>query len=199
MSEVSEVSEVDQIRDWLQQHVHRYYERGSSEFQIMHDVLLQHPNFSNWKFQEVIAFKVTRSPKKKYLQVEAKFLASGWRTVSWKACSQNVNYKEKTDLEKLSSAMRYSIREQVRAFRSFTGSKKCAICESEHGLEVDHDKSHKLFSQLRNDFIGYHGYPAAFWWVKKANSFRISNAKKWDRKWQQYHADHAKLRLLCQQ
>ena len=187
---------MDEVRDWLNAHAHRYFPKGCEEFDLMRTLLIQHPNYSDWKYQEPIAFKTTRSPKKKAIQVLVKFEGLEWRSVSWRACV-NKKVKKITDLEKCSSAMRYAIREQISAFKMFNFRKICEICESNKDIEVDHDKNYYLFSELRDDFIKDNGVPKSYWWDKKATSFRASNSKEWLNEWQRFHANNARLRYLC--
>lgn len=200
---------VDSIREWLELHAHRYYEKGTDEYNLMFSILSNHPNYEDWKFKEPLAFKITRLPKKKYVQVYAKFEGlkkdGGWRIVSWRNCvKKEVN--KPTDLQKLNQSMRFEIRDQIRTFKTFHPIPKCELCEcmNANKIEVDHDKNRGgLYSTLRDQYIeqNENDVPDTFWWDSSSHSFRFSSAAKWlgwIEGWKQFHAQHAHLRYLCE-
>ena len=60
------------VKTWLEAHVHNTIDINTPEFNVMMDMLKKHPNFPKWKNQSCLAFKITRSKKTKHLQVYIK-------------------------------------------------------------------------------------------------------------------------------
>lgn len=60
------------VKTWLEAHVHNTIDINTPDFNVMMDMLKKHPNFPKWKNQSCLAFKITRSKKTKHLQVYIK-------------------------------------------------------------------------------------------------------------------------------
>ena len=52
------------VKNWLEEHVHRIFNKNTEEFYIMENILKKHPNYENWKNKNIKYFKITRCPKK---------------------------------------------------------------------------------------------------------------------------------------
>ena len=153
-----------EIKNWLESHAHRYFEPKHEEFKVMLQILQKHHNYKNWKFQDVLAFKITRSPKKKAIQVLVNFAQNSddgskrkgkgkekWRNVSWKACCDDIKAKKITRHAKINQAMRFSIKPQIKQFRTQNPNEICDICRTTQHIEVDHYM--QLFSDIRDNFL----------------------------------------------
>src|SRR5947209_20548708 len=107
--------EVDNVRTWLESHAHRTFSEKHEEFPFLLSILQRHPNYSNWKYQEITGFRITRSVQKKAIQVEIRVRCKNkekWRLVSWKTCVSG-HQQTHDDMSKLNSAMPYAIRTQM--------------------------------------------------------------------------------------
>lgn len=190
----------ENVRSWLETHVHRTFHPTNNEFTIMLELLQKHPNYENWTYQEITAFRITRSAQKKALQVEIEVQLKNkrkWRLVSWKACVSGQQKNPDSDMKKLNSAMRYAIRKQISMFRKNNPIKKCAMCSSYANIEVDHDTNHKSFKTIRNEFIEKHpDTPTNFTFAKYNYRFQKAD-QKYKRQWQLYHNRNAVYRYLC--
>lgn len=193
----------ENVKNWLEAHVHQTFYPQHDEFAILSSILKKHPNYNNWKYQEITGFRITRSVQKLSLQVEIRVVCKTkqkWRLVSWKSC---VSGKQKVynDMSKLNSAMRYAIRRQITIYRKNNPIKKCAICDAQTKIEVDHDTNHKSFKVIRDEFLEkYHGVydlPTEFTYAKYNFRFRKQD-QEFKRKWQVYHNKHAHYRYLCE-
>lgn len=94
--------------------------------------------------------------------------------------------------QKLTSALRGSIRPQIREFKA-ASEKRCALCGSSGWLEADHEIR---FRDLMRSFIAGRETPREFAYC--ADGFKFHD---WDlsfqSEWLAYHQENAKLRLLC--
>lgn len=181
---------MSEIKIWLEQNVHRTYNKNNQEFYIMLNFLEKHPNYLNWKNQEPEWFEITRSPKKKHIQVYVKFTnLKNKRLVSWKSCETGkIN---KTD--NLSYAMRNSISEQTQSYRQSHYIKKCEICESYNNIEVDHYP--KKFREIKSEFLEL-DFPIPKTRFYK-NKIIFCNNSTFEEMWKEYHNQNATYRYLC--
>lgn len=194
--------EVDEanIKDWLETHVHQTFYPGHHQFDLLLAIVQRHPNYNNWKYQEITGFRITRSVQKKSIQVEIRVVCKTkqkWRLVSWKSCISG-RQKVYNDLSKLNSAMRYAIRRQITMYRKNHPLKKCAMCDAQTKIEVDHDANHKSFKVIRDEFIEkYPEVPTDFIYAKYNFRFKKQD-QDFKKKWQMYHNKHAQYRYLCE-
>jgi hypothetical protein len=190
----------DNVRTWLENHVHQSFYPGHDEFSVLLEVVQRHPNYNNWKNKNITGIRITRSIQKKSLQVEIRIMGvktQKWRLVSWKACVSG-RKTEYSDLAKLNSAMRYAIRRQITIYRNNNPIKKCAICKVGTKIEVDHDVNHKSFKVIRDEFLNTHPeVPTEFIYAKYNFRFKKTD-QNFKQKWQGYHNRHAKYRYLCE-
>lgn len=189
----------DNVRTWLESHVHQTFYPKHEEFSILLPVLQRHPNYNNWKYQEITGFRITRSVQKKAIQVEIRVLCKTkekWRLVSWKACVSG-HQTTHNDMSKLNSAMRYAIRRQISIYRNNHPIKKCAICNSYAKIEVDHDANHKSFKVIRDEFLEKNPDPPTEFTYAGYNFRFKKQDEKFKRKWQIYHNKHTEYRYLC--
>lgn len=188
-----------EIKQWLESHVHRVIDsRTPDKLEIMTNVMKLHPNYDQWKLQIPTAFKISRSPKKKYLQVFVKFKdTKRWRSVSWVACATGKIRK----VDSLGSAMRYSIKSQIRMWRqkNMHPIPKCALCNCQSNLEVDHHPIH--FAKLKTMYlqtcktVGL-DVPKNQW-DNRNTTYKFYPNSRFDFEWQNFHFQNATFRWLC--
>lgn len=187
------------VKTWLENHVHKTYNIGSDEFNIMLEILTQHPNYEMWTNKNVEAFKITRSKKNKALQTHIK-IGKKWRIVSWVTCANGKVYRQPNKNNQISQAMRYAIRIQINNWRKKVGNAynpKCELCESSYNLEVDHYPL--TFASLRDNFIeeNIKCNEIEYVWNNKHTTFKFKKNEPMKTKWQRYHLKHATFRWLC--
>lgn len=92
---------------------------------------------------------------------------------------------------RLNQAMRTSIAEQIIQF-AVMEEKACAACATTESLTVDH--VWPPFSQIASDYMRDFGVPK----IEEDNGsgFRFTEEDE-EKQWQEYHAAHAKLGILC--
>jgi len=204
-SETVPVMGYAQVKSWLESHAHQTFYPKHPEFAMLTQVLSSHPNFSTWKYQIPEAFKITRTPKRKAIQVNVKFEGmprkNKWRTVSWVACAKGKLPRKATKKNQLTQAMRFAVRVQIRNWRkrnSFNPSCELCECSKKDQLEVDHYP--RPFATIRDQFLGKHESlfeNVSLYWDNRKTSYRFQKNQKLNTSWQRYHAKHATYRWLC--
>ena len=193
----------DDVKKWLESHVHRTFKSGCDEFNVMNEILQQHPNYNDWKNKDVEAFKVTRSKKVKALQTHIKMKGGKWRIVSWVACAKGKVTRQPNDSNQLTQAMRYSVRVQIKKWRNTIGvsyNPKCNICHCDDKMKLEVDHYPLTFAKIRDEFLKKHEDECqnlTFRWDNKNTSFRFQKNEALNIKWQRYHLKHASYRWLC--
>lgn len=181
---------MSEIKIWLEEHVHRTYNKNNPEFYTMLNFLEKHPNYVNWKNQEAEWFQITRSPKKKHIQVYVKFTdLKNKRLVSWKSCASGKVNKTNS----LTAAMRNSVTEQIQNYRIHHPVEKCVLCESFANIEVDHYP--KKFREIKAEFLQL-DFPVPQTRFHK-NKTIFCNNSTFEEMWKEYHKDNATYRYLC--
>ena len=143
----TKIQKYNDVKTWLEARVHNTIHINTPDFDIMMDMLKKHPNFSKWKNQSCLAFKITRAKKTKHLQVYIKQLSlknitkkskkiktnqtktnqtktnpiERWRIISWVACVKGNVETKSSEKNKLTQAMRYAIRKQIQIWRNTIG------------------------------------------------------------------------------
>lgn len=115
--------------------------------------------------------------------------------ISYEKCLRIIN-----PVETLSRIFRKSIKDQINEFRVKTDQKKCQKCKEEKiSLEVDHDSEQLPFRQIIKDFIEKEGIKIQDIKTKEAlkGIGRELVDKDLEKRFQEYHLQHAKLRMLC--
>ena len=112
---------------------------------------------------------------------------------SWVACCKKVN---KSDLAKLTKAMRSAVIEQIFEFKTMQ-IPECCICSSDINLEVDH--KYPPFRVLVKEFLKDKvEIPNMF---SKSTNGRFlmfdENDNCFEYEWQNYHKQNAYLQMLC--
>lgn len=199
----------EQIKEFLEKRVHKIIKYGDPDFETMYSVLTCHPNFNNWKRVVVEYFRITRSPKKKAIQVFVKMTDAKERQVSWVKCSNKsvlteeiVNqFKSKDTISKqLTQAMRTAIKDQMDTWKSSVfGNRKCEWCGKLTGLEADHHP--KKFSQIKKSFLEQVSLndlvvPNDFDWYNSRYHFKKKD-ETFELQWSRYHMNEATYRWLC--
>ena len=179
---------MDEVKFWLEKHVHRTYNKNTKEYYVMLDMLQKHPTYSTWKNKEIEYFKITRSSKKKYLQVYIKLENIKIpRIVSWIACVTG----KKSSNDQLASAMRTAIKSQIAEYSFRHPVKRCSICETYSDIEVDHYPT--KFRDLKKSFLDLYPEESKTFFLKDKH---ILTNKNFEEEWKQYHKRNATYRYL---
>lgn len=169
--------------------------RGTPMFQLIHELVEQHPNFCNWPNQ-LQAFRVTRADSRKAPPVLwGRFRGNAaWRRLDWMAM---VHKRAPTPADRVHAALWHAVRDQleppppVDAKRSFP----CGRC----GLNRAHVDGVRPSHGVPWDVVLRHyldGRPLPrVEWVKRENSFRLCGAAD---DWRAYHAEASQLALRCE-
>jgi len=117
---------------------------------------------------------------------------------SWVRCIKG-NWMAPRD--KLRSAMREAISDQIRSFRDEIHGYTCEICKQHiEVLHVDHDGEETRFENLVLDFLEPRTLiPSRFDDCPNTHraKFQESDFEWFTRPWQEYHRKHARLRGIC--
>lgn len=186
------------VKAWLTKHVHTTITPDRlDDFNEMFSFLQNHPNWSNWTNQIPEYFRITRSPKKKALQVYVKFTdVKKERIVSWVDCTDKYNPNRNNLQNQLKQAMRSAISPQIVNWRTFNNPQKCALCDSWDNIEVDHYPC--KFYQIKNDFLNDTEIipPTSFRWDGNRYQFNTSDFI-FSNIWSNFHLMRATYRYLC--
>ena len=190
----------DKVKEWLQQYVHTTITKSQPEvFGEMYAILQLHPRYNDWVSQRPEHFRITRSPKKKALQVYVKFEnLKRERLVSWVDCTDHYRPKVNEQENRLTQAMRSTVGWQIGQWRTFNNPRKCALCDSWNNIEVDHHP--KKFAEIKKEFLENLVKPAPekFFWDSKNGRFHFEKAdKEFQDQWDHFHLLQAKYRYLC--
>lgn len=206
----------DNVKAWLEKHVHTTITpQHHQDFTEMCTILQCHSRYSEWKNQIPEYFKITRSAKKKALQVFVKFEDMKHpRIVSWVECtdrhpppSDSVDNVVVEDVDKVSAmsrltqAMRTAIRWQTTEWRrTIVGVPKCVLCDSRNNLEVDHYPT--KFATIKTAFLATTVLPVPkdFSWDFNYGRFHFRSLfadKQFQCEWDAYHLSQAQYRFLC--
>jgi hypothetical protein len=184
----------NKVKSFLEKRAHSRIKRNDNDFDLMINTLKLHPNYTNWKNKTVEYFRITRSPKKKAIQVHIKFKGlAKERQVSWVKCTD----KKLAKVNKLTQAMRTAVTFQIEKWKNnFFGYRKCVLCNSTKNLEVDHYPT--KFSKIKNDFLEttVSVVPKTFDWYKSRYHFKKQD-KEFENEWSSYHYSLAEYRWLC--
>jgi hypothetical protein len=184
----------EEAKNWLQSKVHTTIKNGNDDFVFMMQVLQQHPNFNEWKHQNAEYFVITRSPKKKYLQVMVKFEGfKNPRLVSWVECvTQKLRH-----VDKLTQAMRSAISPQISDYRNRNPIRKCVLCKCDYEPRIEVDHYPILFSTIKKLYLdNVDSLPEKFRFTKGRYYFK-ENDIDWKTQWELFHAQNAQYRYLC--
>lgn len=220
---VEEKLDYETVKAWLEKRAHQTITNKHNDFEMMNTILKNHPNYKDWKNQNCEAFKITRSPKNKALQVHIKMIKpdkaketlpkistlqttkkrerNEWRIVSWVACAKGKVGQASSDKNQLTQAMRFAIRKQIKNWRSANSyNPKCALCEKTNHLEVDHYP--RTFADMRDEFIlkianVVNMNDVKIRWDNSKISYRFEKGESVNLKWQRYHLKCATYRWLC--
>ncbi|MBD2450931.1 DCL family protein [Nostoc sp. FACHB-152] len=168
------------------------------ELALVFDLLLLHPDANNKIGTGVKQIEV--KPSRQRTDYNCFWVVREDGTIddfSYQKCKYNL---DRLIVKRRESAYREAVVNQTWEYRFVqTNSKQvCEICGASQGLQVDHDQP--LFSTLINDFeknrtdIPKEFEDATGTYLSKRFCEKDSEYQK---SWQQYHQQHAVLRLLC--
>jgi hypothetical protein len=173
--------------------------RGVSEeaYRSVLEVLERHPNKSTKLFNMVdLCIRPNQMNRQAY---EINVIRSdGTREdISWKVC---ITGKAKTKTDELYRALRYSINEQLYAYKQENPTDTCRMChKTAPKVHIDHIIH---FECLVENFLRtVPAAPASFNDATDGSNRRCFRPEDeaWERAWQTYHERHATLRAVCQQ
>lgn len=215
--DIKDILDYDTIKAWLEKRVHQTITSKHADFDMMNNILKKHPNYNEWKYQQCEAFKITRSPKNKALQVHIKMAKgkvdnikintiqtlqkkekSEWRIVSWVACATEKVGQKSSLKNQTTQAMRFAVRKQIKNWRNANSyNPKCALCEKTKQLEVDHYPI--TFAEMRKEFVSKITdiEKVKIRWDNNKISYRFEKGEPLNSKWQRYHLSRATYRWLC--
>ena len=151
----------------------------------------RHPKYPQ-KFLDMKSVGIRKNPSYRHLEVYLVYNDGKIDGVSvLKNCTSGRQNKDD-----LTIAMRSSVAAQIKAFRK-SAVQTCEICQSTSDLQVDHENP--LFIELKNSFLRETKLPIPTeFHSKKDNTKTFTEADYAFRaSWQDYHREHAKLRMLC--
>jgi hypothetical protein len=169
-----------------------------SHYNTLIEILKRHPDFTS-KTQNMFNLKIVKDAWNtsglKILIINNDISETD---ISWKCA---ITGKHKSDKNKLMSAMRSSVDDQIFEFRK-TSSDKCVLCLNTDKLHVDHIIR---FDEIVFNFINIIkdkniGIPNTFGETDD-NTHRRCFLKIDDHfknKWIKYHYENASLQMLCQ-
>jgi hypothetical protein len=185
------------VRDMLRKHLGTdVVGPGHDDFKFMDSLTERHPEFDIKFANGFCGFRVvTNSRNKKALETHFVDSNGDWHDFSWlKCCSR----KSMTCIQKLHSAMRLAVEDQISDHRNNSKSKSCPICNKPlTGItHVDHVVP---FNSLAKDFLlKFPDHPTKFYDHSQYNCamFRREDYV-YRNEWQLFHRSNAILRVVC--
>ena len=177
-------------RKWLQQNLHKTYNNTSPQYQEALQLIQKHPNYEWYQINGIKKIKITRSIMKKNIEVSILNNNNKWIPISWLKCI----YPNRKSTDKLTSAMRLAIKDQILEYKKNCKKTCCDTCNSCIKLEVEHIVP---FNKLKSDFLNNRNdIPKKFYYNNNTVQPSIYDSKfKYD--WLEYHQNNAKLTILC--
>jgi len=175
-------------------------ERGAEYYERVLAIARRHPNSS--KLDGVCDFAIAYN-KLSRSALEVIIIKEDGTTEDISLLNKCITCKLDTQKASLASAFRYSIDDQIKAFRKQATATHCELCNcvlSAHSglVHVDHTVH---FEQLVADFLSTYGQPLPTTFVNSPDDThrhafapsdqQVSNA------FYDYHKEHALLRLVC--
>ena len=169
-----------------------------SHYNTLIEILKRHPDFTS-KTQNMFNLKFVKDTwNTSGLKILIINNDMSETDISWKCA---ITGKHKSDKNKLMSAMRSSIDEQIFEFRK-TSSNKCVLCPNTNKLHVDHIIH---FDEIVFNFISIMkdkniGIPNAFGETNDNTHRRcfLEIDDNFKNEWIKYHYENASLQMLCQ-
>jgi 5-methylcytosine-specific restriction endonuclease McrA len=165
---------------------------------IISELLSLHPDASEKLGIGLKHIEVGRSPQKTHNCFYVVRLDGSKDNFSYKNCIEKCSQNRLIEKRRI-AAYREAVQQQIIDFRFSEHNPCCQICGSTDNLQVDHEIN---FISLVNDFESGREYvPTTF---ENADGTLYSKRfldcdAEFRSFWQQYHYNHATLRLLCQQ
>lgn len=174
-------------RNFIEMYLGRTVVKGDHGFQEMINFLSVH--LTSDYINELEQFRVRRQRGRLLLEIKK----NGWR--KWKLTSWRRGSSNYTEPDRLTQAMRYSVRRHSSRFRKEQTSRRCTRCYSVKKIHVDHITPFRL---LKADFLSTQlSIPNEFQWKRRRWDFQKEHLT-FKKKWQKYHREHVKFQLLCQ-
>jgi len=166
-------------------------------FNELLEIVKYHPSSDN-KLKNMNDFKIIKNKlNNKAYELNIINLDGSILDISWKLC---VTSKHKTPKQELSSALRYSIEEQIHDYKNKVNIDKCVSCNTfTNGKpHIDHVI---YFEKLVNDFntINILPIPSIFDEASDNSNRRAftKNDIKYETAWKKFHKENAILQVLC--
>lgn len=183
-----DINSYTSVKSWLTNHINQSFNKQHTDFNLLHTLIQNHPNYHDWKLNNPLMFKIVF---KKYLQLMVSFQPKKFRIVSWVRCCKKIKPQDS-----LTSAMRQAIRRQITMYKRQHPSMVCHVCQSLQKIEVDHYPIQ--FVTIKDDFLLNHIAPTQFrFHPKRGYSMFQKQDTVWKKSWQKYHLKIANYRYLC--
>lgn len=155
-----------------------------------------------------VRFEICSNPiTPKYREMKLLRPDGSSESFSWRTCVSSDRCEIiDTFMKRLTSAMRFSIREQINDFRRITplpamcpGINCKTSCSSNHQWHVDHERP--TFRELRDNFLSSTKLPIPNNFGKEPNTHQdtfLHDDQTFERNWNEFHQGFARLRWLCQ-
>ena len=166
------------------------------------ELLKRHPEYIS-KSKDMINIKIQQNNlNKKGYEILIINNDNSEIDISWRTAITGSNKSKKRDL---TSAMRYSIKNQILEYKNKQNNYICVKCHSNQNIEVDHnDELNLSFDELTKNFIDIMkrkniNIPDIFTETND-DAHRITFLEKdynFKNEWIKYHYENASLRLLC--
>lgn len=192
----------EEIIKFLEKCVHKIITLNNDpdKFKIITNTLynryLNTNKFNKEVLDEIEAFKVTRSNKKKSLILQLKFKNSKcFKSISWTKLYKN-EFNNDTHISKVTKALRHHIKYQIQEYRHNIYNPKCILCNESNQLllEVDH-KPPNTFKNIKSlFFLSFEVEKIKVYW--NGNNYILSN-NDIAIEWEDFHKKLSEFRILC--
>lgn len=180
----------ENLRAWLQERIGQHCDKTSATWPAWQDVLKLHPRWGS-RLDDIIKARVRTSRLNGSPELQIS-INQRWFTISWLACVQPTLY---TRRDSLKVAMRSSIYDQIRRFRSTQNNQLCERCSSVSNIQVDHVIPLNTLIQSFQESINVPA-PASFTYVRRTHAVTLPPGK-YRKLWREFHDKYAQLQFLC--
>jgi len=193
-------SSKDKCYQFVKEEISKYgegvYEKGCNLYNLLECILDNHIDKSRKIGCGIDKFVVSPNECGSGYMTSIKRIDGSLESFSWGDCSKS---KYKTNNEKITASLRYSIIDQILDFKNKNKLKWniCGTNSNDDEYHVDHDNP--SFSLLKNNFLKkYIKLPNHFDKDKKTKQDKFTNNDGgFENDWKNYHKNNANLQILC--
>ena len=156
------------------------------------ELITRHPHYDEWELSNPMRFKISKDGwgNKNFSLLTAD---KEWFQFSYRKCVANKS-KSHNARTNVISACRVAVYDQIRNFRD-NNEHICDVCELPTlKPDVDHHFEKITFQKILNNFVANKSY-TDYKLIKDDRGHHLNELDK--KEWQDYHREHAILRLLC--